>query len=97
MREALATWEKLHPDNAPSDGLSFDQSIIAEASGSSANPIALWLRTCVIEIMCRQDLLGPWLQAGQPSESVFRLAATWPLPNVEQFNPQEFIDSLGAP
>jgi hypothetical protein len=79
MRETRAAWEKIHPDDAPSYAPAFDPSVIADASRSSASPVALWLRTCMIEIMYRRDLLHPWLQADQLSESVFRLAATWPL------------------
>jgi hypothetical protein len=96
MRETRAAWETIHSGDAPSYAPAFDPSVIADASRSSTSPVALWLRTCVIEIMYRRDLLHPWLQADQLSESVFRLAATWPLISVEQFNPREFVDSLRA-
>lgn len=91
-----AAREKFRSDDSPRYTPAFDPSILADrgVSGSPNYFLAVWLRTCIIEIAYKRDLLGPWMQAEQLNESVFQLAATWPLTSIEEFKPLEFIASL---
>ncbi len=92
-REAPAAWKKEHPDDA--GGIGFDASIVADVSGCS-DALAVTVRASLIEILSRQGVLGPWLEDGRPTEAVFRLAAEWPIPDLRQLNPQEFLNRLRA-
>lgn len=76
-----------------SQTLGIDAAIIAKLAGTSS-PVAVWLRSSLVEFMYKQDLLGPWLEADQPNESVFRLAAAWPLPSIRQFDVGDFLQKL---
>ncbi len=90
-RVACETWRTEHPGETGT--VAFDPAAIANIAGAS-NPFAVWYRASFVEAIYRRGLLDQWLDAGQPNESVFRLAAVWPISDIEQFDTERFLGRL---
>jgi hypothetical protein len=80
-------WELTHKLSAEAPGASFDIALLAEACGPGADVFAVSLRVALLEAMVSQGLLAL-------DEAVFDFAATFPIGNLDQFDPDEFLQGL---
>jgi hypothetical protein len=78
---------------APTMGI--DVRLVAQHCSPSADVLAVFFRTALLQALIEQDMLNDWREGKEFRHSVFEAAATFPLPKgVESFDPNAFIDRL---
>jgi hypothetical protein len=74
---------------------SIDVALLAGACAPGANVLAVWVRSTLLDLAVSQGLLAPWQQATLLDHAVFDLAATLPIPRLDRFDPDDFLQRLG--
>ena len=74
--------------------VSVDIGLYAEQCSEGADVYAVWLRTALLGVLYKMGMLAPWQQGGELNKAVFQVAATIPIANLNEFNPDAFIASL---
>lgn len=78
---------------APTMGI--DVRLVAQHCSPSADVLAVFFRTALLQALIQQDMLNDWREGKELPHSVFEAAATFPLPKgVDSFDPNAFIDRL---
>jgi hypothetical protein len=75
---------------------SISVALLAEACAPGANVIAVSLRGLLLDAMASQGLLAPWQRGPGLQQAVFDAAATFPIPALDRFHPDDFVRSLAA-
>ncbi len=73
---------------------SIDVALLAEACATGANVIAVSLRSVLLDAMLGQGLLAPWQRSAGLDQAVFDAAATFPIPVLDRFDPDDLVRSL---
>jgi hypothetical protein len=88
-----ATAGRAGDPRAPTMGI--DVRLVAQHCSPSADVLAVFFRTALLQALIEQDMLNDWREGKEFRHSVFEAAATFPLPKgVESFDPNAFIDRL---
>jgi hypothetical protein len=74
--------------------IAWDVAVLAGACGPGANVFAVWARSALLEMLVHQGLLTPWERGTQLDDAVFDVAATFPIPGVDRFDPDAFLQRL---
>jgi hypothetical protein len=80
-------WELIRQSSAQSPGASFDIALLAGACAPGADAFAVSFRVALLEGLVGQGLLVL-------DEAVFDFAATFPIPRLDKFDPDEFLRRL---
>ena len=80
-------WELIHQSSAQAPGASFDIALLAGACAPGADAFAVSFRVALLEGLVGQGLLVL-------DEAVFDFAATFPIPRLDKFDPDEFLRRL---
>ena len=69
--------------------------LIAGVCSQSADPLAVFARIALLKSLLESGLLDEWRDAERLHHVVFQTLAIFPLPEgIQQFRPDEFIDTL---
>jgi len=74
--------------------VSFDDKLLAEHCGAEANVNAVFLRAMLLSVVFRSGLLELWQKDAEISMVVFQAAATFPIPRLASFDPNDFMTQL---
>jgi hypothetical protein len=90
-------WELIHKFSAEVVTThSVDIALLAGACGPGADVFAVSLRSVLLEELVRQGRLTRWRKGFGLDQAVFDLAATFPLPALAGFNPDDLLQQLDA-
>lgn len=101
-------WERIHEMNTellenrdPKPGgqqtaIGIDASLLAQACNPEANVLAVWARSSLLGILVDQGLLISWQRGTQLDDAVFDVAATFPIPGLDRFDPDAFLQQLSS-
>ncbi len=97
-----AVWEfvrKLRtPDDAdPASSVGIDIRLLANVCAPGANVVAAAMRSILLDALARQGLLAAWQRGDRLDDVVLELAATFPIPRIEEFDPEAFVEQLPPP
>lgn len=71
-------------------------SLLAQVCGPEANVLAVWARSTLLGILVDQGLLTSWQRGTQLDDAVFDVAATFPIPALDRFDPDAFLQQLNS-
>lgn len=71
-------------------------SLLAQACSPGANVLAVWARSALLGILVHQGLLTSWQRGTQLDDAVFDVAATFPIPGLDRFDPDAFLQQLSS-
>lgn len=74
--------------------IGFDVAVLAGACGPGANVVAAWARSALLGMLVHQGLLTSWQRGTQLDDAVFDVAATFPIPGVDRFDPDALLQQL---
>jgi hypothetical protein len=92
-RDLRAVWEltkRAQAQVGPAQSASFgiDARLLASVCSPGANVLAVSTRGALLDSLAQQGLLAP------PDAVAFDVAATFPIPRMDRFNPDDFIRQL---
>jgi hypothetical protein len=104
-KDLRSVWELTHKlqalfvQNSESDGatprpVSVDVALLAGACSPGANVFAVWARCALLETLVRRGTPIPGWQGTQLDEAACEVAATFPIPALDRFDPDEFLLTL---
>jgi len=98
MQETLAEFSgNREPElRGQQSATSIDIRLLARACRPEANVLAVWARCALLGILVRQGLLTSWQRGTQLGEAVFEVAAIFPIPGVDRFDPDVFLQQLSS-
>lgn len=101
-------WELMHETHAEFLGnpepelggqqtaIGIDVRLLARVCSPEANVLAVWARSAMLGILVHQGLLTSWQRGNQLDDSVFDVAATFPIPGLDRFDPDTFLQQLSS-
>jgi hypothetical protein len=97
-QDLRAVWEFVEQARAASGGaessaLNFNVKLLADVCSPGANVFALSMRRALIEMWVKQN--AATAQDRAPLDGpIFELAAALPIPRLDQFNPDDFLNLM---
>ncbi len=92
--------ELVHEARAESGGqqpaISIDIKLLTQVSGPGADVLAVWVRSVLLYSLVEQGRLTSWRCGTQLADAVFDVAATFPIPRSDRFDPEAFFQELGS-
>ena len=76
--------------------IGIDVAVLAEACSPGANVLAVWARSALLDMLERQGLLTPWQRGTQMDDAVFGVAASFPIPGIDRFDPEALLRQLST-
>ncbi|HTF70624.1 MAG TPA: hypothetical protein VK638_48945 [Edaphobacter sp.] len=86
----------LQSQYAKDSGVAFTtEAILQVCASQAADPVAVWARTTLINILLEAGHLESWRENGGLNNTVFETLAVFPLPaGLQQFDPSEFLNMM---
>ncbi|MFY9724066.1 MAG: hypothetical protein WB579_23580 [Bryobacteraceae bacterium] len=89
------TSEAPRRESAAPGSASWDIGLIASQCGHGADPLAVSFRVALLRALLRGGLLDEWRDGDRPYDVVFRVLATFPLPEgIQGLRSDEFAAAL---
>jgi hypothetical protein len=101
-------WELMHETHAEflrnaepelagqQTAIGIDVRLLARVCNPEANVLAVWARSAMLGILVHQGLLTSWQRGTQLDDAVFDVAATFPIPGLDRFDPDAFLQQLSS-
>ena len=77
-------------------GIGIDVRLLGQVCSPEANVLAAWARSILLGILVHQGLLTSWQRGTQLDDAVFDVAATFPIPGLDRFDPDAFLQQLSS-
>ncbi len=90
----LAEFAQSSPKDLNAPAPSIDVALLARACAPGANVLAVSVRSTLLDLAVSQGLLAPWQQDTLLDQTVFDVAATLPIPRLDRFDPDDFLQRL---
>ena len=71
--------------------------LLAEVCSPGANVMAVYARSILLDVLVGQGLLAPWQHGARLDDAVFNVAATLPIPKLDLFDSDAFLQRLREP
>lgn len=76
--------------------IGLDIGLLARACRPEANVLAVWARSALLGILVQQGLLASWQRGTHLDDAVFDVAAIFPIPGLDRFDPEAFLQQLSG-
>jgi hypothetical protein len=76
--------------------ISFDFKLFAQVCSPEADVLALWSRSTLLGILVERGLLTSFQRGTHLDDVVFNVAAALPIPALDQFDPNAFLQQLSS-
>jgi hypothetical protein len=95
-QDLRAVWELTQQSKAQlpaeqSSSFGIDVALVAQVCSPEANVFAVFMRSALLEVLIHEGLLTAPLDP-----AVFDVAAAFPIPAFDQFNPKDFVRQLDS-
>lgn len=95
-KDLRAVWELTQQSKAQlpagqSSSFGIDVTLVAQVCGPEANVFAVFMRNALLEVLMHEGLVTAPLDP-----AVFDVAAEFPIPAFDQFNPSDFVRTLDS-
>ena len=80
----------------PQPAISFDFKLLAQVCSPEADVLAVWSRSTLLGIMVERGLLTSFQRGTRLDDAVFNVAAAFPIPALDQFDPDALLQQLNS-
>jgi hypothetical protein len=80
----------------PQRAISFDFKLLAQVCSPEADVLAVWSRSTLLGILVERGLLTRFQRGTHLEDAVFNVAAAFPIPALDQFDPDAFLQQLSS-